>query len=105
MTLKYALTPSPYCAYLPPIGFVFEVMTATRISFLESSTPFSLLGTNLERSACDAVVCGEPLPVDGDCDFPPEFELPHAAATSANRTPVARRCRARMKVPPDTGLG
>src|SRR5882724_1371475 len=103
--LKYALMPSVYCTYLPPSGFVFDVMTATRISFLASSTPFSLLATNLLRSLALAVVtellCACVVEVGSDCDF----ELPQAATTSPSRTPVARSWRERMLVPPDTMMG
>src|SRR4051794_4883942 len=100
---KYACRPSAYWAYLPPIGFVAVVTTATRISFFLSSTPGPRPATNLVRSVAGATVAAGPVfageVVGALCDL----ELPHAPATSATRTPTAARrptfVRARIHSP------
>src|SRR5579862_7663531 len=86
---KYAFSPSANCAYLPPIGFVFVVMTATRISLLESSTPGPRPGTKSLRDAAGTVVAAAPDPaaVVVGADDPVELLQP-AATTAAIAKPI-----------------
>src|SRR5258708_2730917 len=98
ISLKYARIPSMNSWYRPPIGFVFAVITATRI--VVSFTPRTPgRGTFFARSAALAVVNGV-FPtgtVVGSlvCDF----ELPHAATATLSSTARARMPRARMMFP------
>src|SRR5450631_258029 len=89
--------------YLPPIGFVFAVITATRI--VESVTPFTPgRDTFFVRSAALAVVCGvfpAGTVVRGAvCDF----ELPHAASATLNNTTPTRSRRVRIRFPPEKAV-
>src|SRR4051812_19811540 len=95
MRLKYALMPSASCAYLPPTGFVFDVITDTRI--VVSVTPFTPgSDTCFLRSAGFAVVCGDFGALPLGCELLLVLAFEHAAASMATANPVTTTFGARI---------
>jgi len=86
---------------LPPIGFVFAVITATRI--VESVTPFTPgRGTSFVRSAALAVDTGVLLGATVVGAAVCDFELPQAEAAIRPQSTVATsRPRERIMFPLD----